>query len=60
MNWRSAGDEVDYAVNDSGARVLFVGAELMPAIEGIRDRLTNVEKVIVVTPDGAEGDEYAA
>lgn len=60
VNWRSAGDEVDYAVNDSGARVLFVGAELMPAIEGIRDRLTNVEKVIVVTPDGAEGDEYEA
>ncbi len=26
VNWRSAGDEVDYAVNDSGARVLFVGS----------------------------------
>ncbi|KQZ76257.1 long-chain-fatty-acid--CoA ligase [Nocardioides sp. Root151] len=58
VNWRSAGDEVDYAVNDSGARVLFVGAELMPTIEAIRDRLTAVEKVIVVTPDGADGDEY--
>ncbi|KQY57658.1 long-chain-fatty-acid--CoA ligase [Nocardioides sp. Root140] len=58
VNWRSAGDEVDYAVNDSGARVLFVGAELMPTIEASRDRLTAVEKVIVVTPDGADGDEY--
>jgi len=60
VNWRSAGDEVDYAVNDSGARVLFVGTELMPTIEAIRDGLTRVEKLISVTPDGAEGDEYEA
>lgn len=60
INWRLAGDEVDYAVNDSGATVLFVGAELMPTIEAIRDRLTAVETVISVTPDGADGDEYEA
>lgn len=58
INWRSAGDEIDYAVNDSGARVLFVGVELMPTIEAIRDRLTKVERIITVTPDGAPGDEY--
>ena len=60
VNWRMAGDEIDYVVNDSGAKILFVGAELMPAIEAIRDRLPNVEKIIAVTPDGAEGDEYEA
>jgi acyl-CoA synthetase (AMP-forming)/AMP-acid ligase II len=58
VNWRSAGDEVDYAVNDSGAKVLFVGTELMGTIEAIRGNLTNVEKIISVTPDGAPGDEY--
>jgi acyl-CoA synthetase (AMP-forming)/AMP-acid ligase II len=58
INWRMAGDEIDYVVNDSGAKVLFVGAELMPAIEAIRDRLPAVERIISVTPDGAEGDEY--
>lgn len=58
INWRMAGDEIDYVVNDSGARVLFVGAELLPAIEAIRDRLPNVRKIISVAPDGAEGDEY--
>ena len=58
INWRSAGDEVDYAVNDSGAKVLFVGTELTDIIDGIRDRLENVEKIITVTPDGADGDEY--
>ncbi|WP_219996343.1 AMP-binding protein [Nocardioides humi] len=50
INWRSAGDEIDYAVNDSGAKVLFVGRELMPTIEAIRDRLPNVQTIIEVTP----------
>jgi acyl-CoA synthetase (AMP-forming)/AMP-acid ligase II len=58
VNWRSAGDEVDYAVNDSWAKVLVVGSELMPTINKIRENLTNVEKVIELTPDGGEGDEY--
>lgn len=58
INWRSAGDEIDYAVNDSGAQVLFVGSELMPTIEAIRDRLPNVRKIIEVTPEGGEGDAY--
>jgi acyl-CoA synthetase (AMP-forming)/AMP-acid ligase II len=60
VNWRSAGDEVDYAVNDSGARLLVVGSELMPTVNKIRENLTHVERVIEVTPDGADGDEYEA
>ncbi len=60
VNWRSAGDEVDYAVNDCGAKVLFVGVELMATVEPIRGNLTNVEHLLTVTPDGAEGDEYEA
>src|SRR3954452_19354969 len=60
VNWRSAGDEVDFAVNDSGAKVLVVGTELMPTITKIRENLTHVEKVIEVTPDGAEGHQYEA
>ena len=60
INFRLAGDEVDYAVNDAGAKVLLVGTELMPLVEKIRDRLTTVEKVIEVTPEGGDGDEYEA
>jgi acyl-CoA synthetase (AMP-forming)/AMP-acid ligase II len=58
INFRLAGDEVDYAVNDSGAKVLIVGTELMPLVEKIRDRLTTVERIIEVTPRGGPGDEY--
>lgn len=60
VNWRSAGDEVDYAVNDSGAKVLVVGSELMPLVDTIRGRLTAVETILEVTPDGAQGDAYEA
>jgi acyl-CoA synthetase (AMP-forming)/AMP-acid ligase II len=60
INFRLAGDEVDYAVNDSGAKVLLVGSELMPLIDKIRDKLSTVEKIIEVTPDGGDGDEYEA
>jgi acyl-CoA synthetase (AMP-forming)/AMP-acid ligase II len=60
INWRLAGDEVDHAVNDCGARVLFVGSELMPMVDKIRDRLPAVERIIEVTPDGGHGDEYEA
>ncbi len=60
INFRLAGDEVDYAVNDSGAKLLLVGTELMPLIDKIRDRLDTVEKIIEVTPEGGDGDEYEA
>ncbi len=57
VNWRLAGDELDYVINDTGARVLFVGHELLPSIDLIRDRLTSVQKVIVV---GGDNDELGA
>jgi acyl-CoA synthetase (AMP-forming)/AMP-acid ligase II len=60
VNFRLAGDEVDYAVNDAGAKVLLVGSELMPLVDRIRDRLTTVEKIIEVTPTGGEDDEHEA
>lgn len=57
VNFRLAGDELDYVINDSGAEVLIVGRELHASIDRIRDRLTGVEHVIEVTPDGVD-DEY--
>ena len=53
INFRLASDEMDYVLNDSGAKVLIVGADLKPSIDKIRDKLPNVEHVIEVTPDGS-------
>ena len=55
INWRLAAGELDYVINDSGASVLFAGAELLPAIEAIRDRLPGITEVIVA---GGPDDAY--
>ncbi|BBY49555.1 long-chain-fatty-acid--CoA ligase [Mycolicibacterium arabiense] len=60
VNFRLAGDEMDYVLNDCGAKLLIVGSELKAGVDKIRDKLTGIEHVIEVTPDGAEGDEYEA
>ena len=60
INFRLAGAETDYVLNDSGAKLLIVGAELADGIDAIRDRIPGVEHIIEVTPDGAGGDQYEA
>ncbi len=60
INFRLAADELDFVLNDSGAKIVFVGAELRPGLEKIRDRLGGVEKIVEVTPQGGAGDEYEA
>jgi acyl-CoA synthetase (AMP-forming)/AMP-acid ligase II len=57
VNWRLATGELDYVINDSGASVLFAGADLLPAVEAIRDRLPRVTRVITV---GGPDDGYEA
>ena len=59
INFRLASDEMDYVLNDSGAKVLIVGAEFKAGIDKIRDELTSLEHVVEVTPKG-EDDEYEA
>ena len=58
VNFRLAADELDYVLNDSGAKVLIVGTEFKPAIDKIRDKLASLEHVIAVSPEG--DDEYEA
>ena len=60
INFRLAAEELDYVLNDSGAKVLLVGKELRENVDKIRDKLTHVENVIEVTPEGEDGDEYEA
>jgi acyl-CoA synthetase (AMP-forming)/AMP-acid ligase II len=60
INFRLAGGETDYVLNDSGAKLLIVGTELLPGIEAIRDRLPGVAHIIELTPGGGDSDEYEA
>ena len=60
INFRLAADELDFVLNDCGAKVLIVGAELRPAVDAIADKLTAVEHVVSVTPEGGDGDDVIA
>ena len=57
VNFRLAPAEIAYVINDAKAVLLFVGAELVPVLDAIRDQLPTVRAVVVV---GGEHDEYEA
>ncbi|MGQ0465274.1 MAG: long-chain-fatty-acid--CoA ligase [Sporichthyaceae bacterium] len=57
-NWRLSAEEVAYVLGDSGAEIVFVGAEFMPIFEQIRDKLTAVREVVVVGSSEEYADAY--
>jgi len=57
VNWRLAGDELDYVLNDCGARLAVVGADLRDAYDLVADRLEHVERAVAL---GGERDEFDA
>ena len=59
VNWRLSADELAYVLADAAPRIVFVGAELLPALEVIRHRLETVEQVVVVGPAEGGQDEDA-
>lgn len=60
VNWRLAGPEIAYVLNDAGCEVLFVGAEFAPAIEAIRGECRALRHVIAIDGGHAEWPDYAA
>jgi acyl-CoA synthetase (AMP-forming)/AMP-acid ligase II len=50
VNYRLAPDEVAYIVGDAEARVLVAGAEFVPVLDAIADRLEHTEHLIVIGP----------
>src|SRR3984893_5136836 len=52
VNWRVTGDELAHVLGDSRPRLLFVGAELRPAVEAAAAEVAGLERIVVVD------DEY--
>ena len=48
VNWRLAGPEIDYVLNDAEAEVLFVGAEFYDVIKQIAPSLTSLRMIIAI------------
>ena len=55
VNWRVVGDELVHVLEDSGARLLFVGADLHTAAEAAAGRVPGLERVVVL---GGDADQY--
>jgi acyl-CoA synthetase (AMP-forming)/AMP-acid ligase II len=55
VNFRLAPAEIEYVLNDSGAAILFVGAELAEVVASLRDRLPTIRRVIQI---GGSADGY--
>ncbi|MEO7398368.1 MAG: long-chain-fatty-acid--CoA ligase [Ilumatobacteraceae bacterium] len=48
VNWRLAAPEVEFIVNDAGAKVLIVGPEFVPILDAIVANLTTVGTILVI------------
>ena len=49
LNPRLFAEQIEYIVNHAEDRVIFVDATFLPVLEPIRDKLSSVEKIIVLT-----------
>ena len=54
INWRLAGPEVEFIVNDSAAQVLIAHADFLPVIEAIRPNLTHTKLIVIVGGPGGD------
>ncbi len=57
VNFRLAPPEIAYVINDSKARILFVGPEFAGAAEHLRPNLPGIERVIRI---GGDKDDFEA
>src|SRR6202158_4006311 len=60
VNWRLAGPEVAFIVDDCKAPVLFVGPEFVTMIRNIKPQLPHVRTVITTEGGAPEWQDYTA
>ena len=59
INWRLAGPEVVYVLNDAGCETMFVGAEFVPLIEAIKGHCPKLKHIIAVDGGHKSWPAYA-
>ena len=60
VNWRLAGPEIEYVLNNAEAEILFVGAEFYEIIEELLPKLAAVRKVIAVDGKHKDWEDYSS
>ena len=51
VNWRLSPEQIEYTINHSEASVIIAHEDFMPLLQPMRDRLKNVNKVVLITED---------
>ena len=59
VNWRLAAPEIEFIVDDAGAKVFVVGPDFVPIVDAIAGNLPSVEKVVVIG-GGGDTESYEA
>jgi acyl-CoA synthetase (AMP-forming)/AMP-acid ligase II len=60
VNWRLAGPEIAFIVEDCKAPLLFVGPEFVTMARGLKDRLPSVRAIITTEGGAPEWQDFAA
>ncbi|MBE0583250.1 MAG: AMP-binding protein, partial [Desulfofustis sp.] len=48
VNWRLSANQLEYTINHAEARLIIVNSDFLPVLQQIRERLTWVEKIVVI------------
>ena len=54
QNWRLSPDQILYTMNHAEDKIVLIHAEFLPLLETIRDKLTTIKKVVLLTDDGSK------
>jgi fatty-acyl-CoA synthase len=52
VNWRLSPEQIIYTINHAEAKVIIANAFFLQLLQAIRDKLTTVKKVILISDDG--------
>jgi len=52
VNWRLSPEQIVYTVNHAEAKVIIVNAFFLQLLQAVRDKLTTVKKVVLISDDG--------
>ena len=52
VNWRLSADQILYTLNHSEAKAILIHSDFLPILTGIREQLTRIEIVVVITENG--------
>ncbi len=56
VNWRLSPEQIVYTVNHAEAKVIIVNSFFLQLLQAVRDKLTTVKKVVLISDDGKKAE----